>query len=57
VGGAGVAPDLVAPLLFGPDGIEGLARHHPDVYTGPSADLFRALFPPVRSDVLMFYLA
>lgn len=57
VGGAGVAPDLVAPLLFGPDGFEGLARHHPDVYAGSNADLFRALFPPVRSDVLMFYLA
>lgn len=56
VGGAGVAPDLVAPLLFGPHGIEGLGRMHPDVYAGPRAELMRALFPPVRSDLLTFYL-
>jgi hypothetical protein len=55
-GGAAVAPDLVAPLLFGPDGIDGLARRHPDVYTGPDAHLMRALFPPVRADILTFYL-
>jgi predicted N-acetyltransferase YhbS len=56
VGGAGVAPDLLAPLLFGAHGIEGLARHHPDVYPGPNATLMRTLFPPVHSDLLTFYL-
>jgi predicted N-acetyltransferase YhbS len=56
VGGAGVAPDLVAPLLFGPDGIAGLARLHPDVYAGRNAPLMHALFPPVRSDLLTFYV-
>ncbi|HLL67118.1 MAG TPA: GNAT family N-acetyltransferase [Micromonosporaceae bacterium] len=55
-GGAGVAPDQVAPLLFGPDGLAGLARRHPDVYAGPNADLMHTLFPPVRSDVLTFYV-
>jgi hypothetical protein len=40
VGGAGVAPDMVGPLLFGPYGIAGLAEQHADVYPG-------------RNDVLM----
>ncbi len=57
VGGAGVAPDLVGPLLFGPDGIAGLAERHPDVYPGPNEALMMALFPPVRADLLTFYLA
>jgi predicted N-acetyltransferase YhbS len=56
VGGAGVAPDLVASLLFGPDGIVGLAERHPDVYPGPDESLMAALFPPVRADLLTFYL-
>ena len=56
VGGAGVAPDQVAPLLFGPHGIAGLAERHPDVYPGPNADLVLALFPPVTADLLTFYL-
>jgi len=55
-GGAGVAPDLVAPLLFGPHGIVGLAERHPDVYPGPNAAVMAALFPPVRADLLTFYL-
>lgn len=55
-GGAGVAPDLIAPLLFGPHGIAGLARAHADVYPGPNADLMTALFPPVEADLLTFYL-
>jgi len=55
-GGAGVAPDLVAPLLFGPHGMAGLTRSHPDVYPGPHGALMRALFPPVHSDLLTFYL-
>ncbi|MEV0136368.1 GNAT family N-acetyltransferase [Dactylosporangium sp. NPDC050688] len=56
LGGAGVAPDLVGPLLFGPHGIEGLTARHADVYPGPQAELMRALFPPVTSDLLTFYL-
>ncbi len=56
-GGAGVAPDLVASLLFGPHGMVGLTRSHPDVYPGPNAALMRALFPPVHSDLLTFYLS
>jgi predicted N-acetyltransferase YhbS len=55
-GGAGVAPDLVAPLLFGPDGIAGLSEVYSDVYAGPDAELMRALFPPVHSDLLTFYV-
>jgi len=55
-GGAGVAPDLVAPLLFGPHGIAGLAERHPDVYLGPNEALMRVLFPPVRADLLTLYL-
>lgn len=55
-GGAGIAPDLLAPLLFGPHGIDGLQRLHTDVYPGPNRDLMNALFPPVTSDLLTFYL-
>ncbi len=55
-GGAGVAPDLVAPLLFGPYGIDGLSQRHPDVYAGPQGTLMRALFPPVRADILTYYI-
>jgi len=55
-GGAGVAPDLVAPLLFGPHGIAGLAQRHPDVYPGPGEELMRALFPPVSADLLTLYV-
>jgi hypothetical protein len=56
LGGAGVAPDLVAPLLFGPLGIVGLSHRHPDVYPGPNEAVMAALFPPVRADLLTFYL-
>ena len=56
VGGAGVAPDMVGPLLFGPDGIDGLAERHPDVYPGRDGPLMSTLFPPVRADLLTFYL-
>jgi predicted N-acetyltransferase YhbS len=55
-GGAGLAPDLVAALLFGPHGITGLAERHPDVYPGPNEAVMRALFPPVRADLLTLYL-
>lgn len=56
VGGAGVAPDLAGALVFGPHGIAGLAERHPDVYPGPHETLMRTLFPPVRADLLTFYL-
>lgn len=56
VGGAGVAPDLTGSLLFGPEGITGLAKAHPDVYGGPNEVLMGVLFPSVRADLLTFYL-
>lgn len=55
-GGMGVAPDWLAPLLFGPWGAEGLARLRPDVTPEGDPELFAALFPPVRADVLTYYL-
>ena len=55
-GGAGVAPDMLASLLFGPHGLQGLTARFPDVYPGPNAELLRTLFPPVRGDLLTFYL-
>lgn len=55
VGGAGVAPDHLPALLFGPHGIEGLTRIRPDVYAGEE-ELFQALFPPLTADVLTYYL-
>jgi predicted N-acetyltransferase YhbS len=56
-GGAGVAPDMLASLLFGPHGLKGLTARFPDVYPGPNADLMHTLFPPVRGDLMTFYLA
>ncbi|MGN6793188.1 MAG: GNAT family N-acetyltransferase [Streptosporangiaceae bacterium] len=56
VGGAGVAPDQAGSLLFGSHGIAGLAERHADVYLGPNEALMQALFPPVRADLLTFYL-
>ncbi|MFE1826674.1 GNAT family N-acetyltransferase [Streptomyces yangpuensis] len=55
VGGAGVAPDQLAPLLFGPHGFEGLTRIRPDVYAADE-ELFQALFPRLTADVLSYYL-
>ncbi len=55
-GGATVPPDQFAPLLLGPDGIEGLARVYPDVYAGSNPALMHMLFPPVTSDVMTFHL-
>jgi predicted N-acetyltransferase YhbS len=52
-GGAGIAPDALPEVLFGPDGISGLRR--PDVYPGPHRELMAALFPPQTADVLTFY--
>ncbi|GAB7190995.1 hypothetical protein NUM3379_17020 [Kineococcus sp. NUM-3379] len=55
-GGAGVAPDELPALLLGPLGVHGLARRRPDVYPGPDAELFEALFPPLSADLLTYYL-
>lgn len=56
VGGAGIAPDLLADLVFGPLGFAGLAAVHPDVYAASGFELAAALFPPVRADLLTYYL-
>jgi predicted N-acetyltransferase YhbS len=56
-GGAGVPPDLVADLLFGPHGAEALADMHPDCQLGRVHGLMTALFPPRRADILTYYLA
>lgn len=55
-GGAGVAPDYLGALLFGPHGLDGLARRRPDVYPGPDRELYTTLFPPLTADLLTYYL-
>jgi predicted N-acetyltransferase YhbS len=55
-GGAGVAPDYLGALIFGPHGIAGLTRIRHDVYPGPDAELFTTLFPPLTADLLTYYL-
>jgi hypothetical protein len=55
-GGSGVAPDVFASLLFGPFGAAGLEERHPDVILGSQRELMEVLFPPVRADLLTFYL-
>jgi predicted N-acetyltransferase YhbS len=54
-GGSGVPPDVLAPLLL-PHGAAGLESRHPDLYLGRQRDLMEALFPPMTSDLLTFYL-
>ena len=56
-GGSGVPPDALAPLVLGPFGAAGLEACHADVLLGRQRDLMEALFPPVTSDLLTFYLA
>lgn len=56
-GGAGVPPDQMAPLLLGPHGAAGLEARHADVRLNRIRDLMEILFPPLRSDLLTFYLA
>jgi predicted N-acetyltransferase YhbS len=56
-GGSGVPPDQLAPLLLGPHGAAGLEQVHGDVMLGRQRDLMEALFPPMTSDLLTFYLA
>lgn len=53
---AGIAPDLIGSVLFGPHGLDGLSRRHPDVYADRGGELMRTLFPPVTSDLLTYYL-
>lgn len=55
-GGLGCAPDHLPALLLGPHGMDGLKRLRPDVYPGGDAEWYEALFPPLTSDLLMFYL-
>ncbi len=55
-GGIGCAPDLLADLLLGPHGMAGLKRQRPDVYPGNDAEWYEALFPPLTSDLCMFYV-
>jgi hypothetical protein len=56
LGGMAVPPDYVGALALGPLGVAGLARRRPDVYPGPDRDLYEALFPPLTSDLLTYYL-
>jgi hypothetical protein len=53
--GAGVAPDHVGAVLFGA-GLVATSRVRPDVYPGPDRELFDALFPRLRADLLTYYL-
>jgi hypothetical protein len=46
----------VAPMLLGPFGGIGLEARYGDVLLGRQRDLMEALFPPVTSDLLTFYL-
>ena len=55
VGGVGIAPDLVATLIFGRYGASGLAARHDDVSLGPRAGLMEALFPVLESDIRTTY--
>lgn len=55
-GGAGVAPDYLGALLFGPRGMQGLAQIRADIYPGPDAELFCTLFPPLTADLSTYYL-
>jgi predicted N-acetyltransferase YhbS len=54
--GVAVAPDQVPPLLFGADGFAGLSLRYPDVYAHQGRALAEVLFPPVRADLLTFYV-
>jgi hypothetical protein len=44
-------------LLLGPFGAGGLEARHGDVLLGRQRELMEALFPPMTSDLLTFYLA
>jgi len=55
-GGAGVPPDLVADLVFGPHGALELEATHADLNLGRQRALMETLFPPLRADILVFYI-
>lgn len=55
-GGSGLPPDAVPALLLGPHGALGLEEQLPDCYLGRQRELMAALFPPVDSDLLTYYL-
>jgi predicted N-acetyltransferase YhbS len=56
-GGSGLAAEAVPGLLLGPYGALGLEGREPDCHLGRQRELMAALFPPVTSDLLTFYLA
>ena len=56
-GGSGLAAEAVPGLLLGPYGALGLEEREPDCHLGRQRELMAALFPPVTSDLLTFYLA
>ena len=56
LGGSGVPPDALGPLLFGPHGALGLEARHPDLMLGRQRKVMSVLFPPVEADLLTFYL-
>ncbi|HEY0638306.1 MAG TPA: GNAT family N-acetyltransferase [Pseudonocardiaceae bacterium] len=55
-GGCGVPPDALPGLVLGPYGALGLEERLPDCYLGPTRELMGTLFPPMRSDLLTYYL-
>ncbi len=55
-GGSGLAAEDVPGLLLGPHGALGLEERQPDCHLGRQRELMAALFPPVTSDLLTFYL-
>jgi hypothetical protein len=54
-GGSGLPPDAIPHLVLG-GGAGALEDRFPDAYLGDQGDLMRALFPPLRADLLTFYL-
>lgn len=53
-GGSGMPPEAFPELVLG--GVDAVVRWHRDVHLGEQEELLRALFPPVTTDVLTFYL-
>ena len=54
-GGSGLPPDAIPHLVFG-CGAVGLEARFADAYLGEQRALMEALFPPLRADLLSFYL-
>jgi hypothetical protein len=46
-------PELIGRVLFGPEGVLAF-EEHPDVNLAANRELLGTLFPPIRSDVLMW---